>query len=108
MPPFLFARCMQILLLFLFVLSVNCTSMESQKRKPITQVIDAHKSEWMKMSGVVGVGETEKAGKGRSPVQAIMIMVDTLTPALKKKLPTNVDGYPVVIEEVGAVHPLSK
>jgi hypothetical protein len=76
---------------------------DSTKHRSLTEVLEAHKTGWMEIDGVVGVGETEKDHK-----PAIMIMVEKLTPTLKRKLPKKVDGYVVVIEEVGKVKPLTK
>jgi len=55
----------------------------------------------MKLRGVIGAGETKKDDR-----PAIMIFVDTLTDELRAKLPSEVEGYPVVIEQSGNVVPL--
>jgi hypothetical protein len=65
---------------------------------PIAKVLSSHTAEWMKMPGVIGTGETMHDGK-----PAIMIFVDTMTDELRQTLPTQVDGYPIVIEKTGSV-----
>ena len=76
-------------------------SVKSDSLKPVTTVLAEHTSEWMKILGVQGTGETKKDGK-----PAIMIFVDTLTPDLQSQLPSEVEGYPVVIQQSGAIHVL--
>ena len=68
------------------------------RTRTITEVLAAYTDEWMKIEGVQGTGQTEKNGK-----PALMILVDTLTPALSAKLPKVVEGYPVVIHQSGTV-----
>ncbi|MDP4199212.1 MAG: hypothetical protein Q8922_05575 [Bacteroidota bacterium] len=67
-------------------------------RRSITDVLAAHTDAWMRIEGVTGTGETQKAGK-----PAVMILVDSLTDSLRNKLPATVEGYPVVIETTGSI-----
>jgi len=71
--------------------------------KSISQVLATYTPEWMKISGVIGTGETKKDN-----APAIMIMVDTLTDSLRSSLPSSVEGYSVVIEQTGKVVPLNR
>ena len=104
---------MRTILVLIFTFTVSCTDMDSQKRPsrpvvgarpiPLAKVIESHKTEWMRIAGVNGVGETEKDGK-----PAVLILVDTLTKSLKSKLPSKADGYAIVIDEIGVVRPLPR
>lgn len=69
----------------------------------ITDVLAAHSVEWMKIPGVRGTGEGQKDGK-----RCVLIFVEKRTTALVRKLPKIVDGYPVVVKEVGKVKALEK
>ncbi len=67
--------------------------------KPISEVLANHTASWVSIPGVTGTGEGQNDGK-----PAIVIFVDVLTDSLRSKLPTNADGYEVVIKESGSVH----
>ena len=69
--------------------------------RSITEVLQAHTMEWLEIPGVVGTAEGRKNDK-----PAVMIMVQSLTPALRARFPKEIDGYPVVIEAVGEIIPL--
>lgn len=64
----------------------------------IEQAQKKHQAKIMKLTGVVGIGigevKTEKV---------IKVMVDKRTPELEKKIPKQIEGYPVVIEETGKI-----
>jgi hypothetical protein len=63
---------------------------------PIEEVLKHHTGSLMKIPGVVGTGQ------GLCEDQpCIKIFVATLTPELQAKIPTRLDGYPVVIENTG-------
>jgi hypothetical protein len=66
--------------------------------KPFSEVLADHTPVWMNIPGVTGTGEGQKDGK-----PAILIFVDSLSDSLKSQLPTDVEGYPVVIKETGKV-----
>jgi len=78
--------------------SAQTDSILMKSKRPISEVLAAHTPDWMKLTGVIGTGETRKDGK-----PAIMIFTDSLSPEAKAKLPTQVEGYPVVIQETGTV-----
>lgn len=62
----------------------------------IEQVLRAHTDQWMAIPGVVATGIGEQAGK-----PCIRVMVVRKTKDITTKIPAQVDGYPVVIEETG-------
>lgn len=70
----------------------------SDSLRPTSEVLASHTPDWMNIPGVTGTGEWQKDGK-----PAILIFVDSLTDSLKSQLPTEVEGYPVVIKESGKV-----
>jgi hypothetical protein len=82
----------------------HAISTMSNSLKPISEVLANHTPGWMNIPGVTGTGEGQKDGK-----PAILIFVDSLTDSLKSQLPTNVDGYSVMIKGSGRViaHPKS-
>ena len=68
---------------------------------PIDSFLATHADSWMMLPGVTGTGETQKDGK-----PAILILVDTLTDSLKARLPSEVKGYSVVIQQTGVIRAL--
>lgn len=59
---------------------------------------DRVKVELMAIPGVNGVGVTEANGK-----PAILILIASATPELTAALPHQIEGYPVVVMEVGEI-----
>lgn len=70
--------------------------------KHIDDVIREHSDSLMAIPGVVGLyhGEDEE---GRT---CLKVMVKERTPELERRLPKNIEGYPVVIEETGEIRPM--
>jgi hypothetical protein len=64
----------------------------------IYQVKEKHEFELMKIAGVSGVGIGEDA---RKPGLVIKVYVERNTPALKRQIPSEIEGYPVSIEQSG-------
>lgn len=64
----------------------------------IEQALDRHQPEIMALKGVTGVGIGLRDAK---PV--ILVMVETSTAELVDRLPSELDGHPVVIEAVGVI-----
>ena len=55
----------------------------------------------MALPGVVGTAQGEQDGK-----PCIMVLVVELTDVLKRQIPDNLGGYPVVVTETGEVRAL--
>ena len=70
-------------------------------RRTIEQVQETYQNRWMRLAGVVGVGIGALDGK---PV--LKVLVVKKTPELEQKIPPQVEGYPVVLEETGTIRAL--
>jgi hypothetical protein len=66
----------------------------------IEQVMAHHHDQLLAIPGVTGVGIGLKNGQ-----PAIVIMVNRLTLELKARLPQQLDGIPVVVEQSGVITP---
>ena len=64
----------------------------------IDEVVEKHQERLLNVSGVVGVGV---GGSEDAPV--IVIMVTGATTAMARKLPRQLDGYPVRVEKSGEI-----
>ncbi len=64
--------------------------------KPIEEVLKAHTAALMSIPGVVGTAQSLCGGK-----DCIHIYVVTMTPELEKRLPKNLEGYPVEVQVTG-------
>ena len=71
--------------------------------RDVKEVMDAHAAELMAIPGVVGV----YTGVLDDGTPCIKVMVKKRTPELQQKIPQNLEGVPVVIEETGEIRPLS-
>lgn len=71
--------------------------------KTIEQVLKEHTDHLMSISGVVGTGIGESQGKS-----CIMVFVIEDNPELRKKIPTQLDGFNIVIQETGEIRALEK
>ncbi|HVG33846.1 MAG TPA: hypothetical protein VM911_12230 [Pyrinomonadaceae bacterium] len=75
----------------------------SKKQRSIEKVKAAHEGKLMAIDGVQGVGIGQREdGDGL----AIKVYVDTMTRALKEKLPKQLEGHPVQVEVSGEFHAL--
>ena len=75
-----------------------------EKRMPtksIEQVLKEHTDAWMSIPGVVGTAIGELKGK-----PCIKILVVQKTEELTKKIPSQVEGFPVILEETGEIRAL--
>lgn len=103
--------------LIIFIMIIICAGCkypveEKQNKKPDTimqklpveQVIKNHSAEILAIPGVQGLyqGELENGDT------CITVMVDKKTDENEKEIPKKLDGYPVVIEETGKIHPINK
>ena len=71
--------------------------------KTIEQVLKDHTDEWMSIPGVVGTAIGEFKGKS-----CIRVFVAKKTEELNKKIPSRVEGFPVMIEETGEIRALER
>ena len=69
--------------------------------KPIETVLKEHTDNLMALPGVVGTGQGLSDGK-----PCIRVFVLKKTPALLDKIPSTIDGYPVVVDETGVIRAL--
>jgi hypothetical protein len=65
-------------------------------RKTIEEVLRAHTSMLMSIPGVVGTAQSLIEGQ-----PCIKVFVSRKTPELEQKIPKNLEGYQVVIQETG-------
>ena len=71
-------------------------------RKSITNVLEANTHMWMEIPGVNGTGE----GQDPNGNPAIIIFTDRDASEIQSKLPSEKDGYPIIIREICVVKPL--
>ncbi len=69
--------------------------------KTIVEVLKEHTEELMSIPGVVGIGQGLCNGK-----PCIKVLVIEKTPELAQKIPDNLEGYLVMIEETGDIRAL--
>ncbi len=107
-------RAIDFMLGLLVVLSsfnIGCkTNIKNNRAEPtamptrdINEVKEAHTAELMAIPGVVGV----YIGALDNGKLCIGVMVIKKTPELEKKIPKNLEGHPVEIEETGEIKPMS-
>lgn len=64
----------------------------------ISEVLAAHTDSLMAIPGVVGVGEGAVGGR-----PAVHVLVAELTDAIRRRLPAELEGYPVQVAESGVI-----
>ncbi len=64
----------------------------------IEKVLEQQREALMSRPEAVGVGIGERAGK-----PAIVLMVKRITPEALAGLPAEIDGHPLIVEEVGEI-----
>ena len=69
---------------------------KKMQAKTIEVVLEEHTDKWMSIPGVVGTAIGEYKGK-----PCIKIFVVKKTAELTKKIPSKIEGFPVVIQETG-------
>src|SRR3972149_8057021 len=72
------------------------SSENTMPSKPIKKVLEEHTNELMSIKGVIGTAEGLCNGK-----PCIKVYVIKKTRQLIQRIPTTLEGYPVVIEETG-------
>jgi hypothetical protein len=66
---------------------------------PIAEVLARHTPRLMALPGVVGTYE----GRGPGGAPRIVVMVERRDPALERRIPRRLEGWPVAVEETGPV-----
>jgi hypothetical protein len=69
----------------------------------IREVIKGHADRIMSIDGVVGIAR----GMSKDNQNCILILVIKDTPELRKRIPGQLEGYPVLIEETGEISAFS-
>jgi hypothetical protein len=92
-------------LLLLALLPAGCITRSSEApvdkdRPPLTEVLARHTPGLMAFPGVVGTAEA-RTDDGHP---CVLVLVERLTPELRRALPRALEGWPVRIEETGSVH----
>ena len=76
---------------------------ESMTGKTIEEVLSEHTDEWMLIEGVVGTAIGELNGE-----PCIKVFVIERTDELTEKIPPQVEGFLVVIQQTGEIHALEE
>ena len=95
---------MSCVLLFVFVIgNIQCNKEGEQPmvKKPIEEVLKTHTDHLMSIPGVVGTGIGESEGK-----PCIKVLVVKKTEEIEKKIPSELEGYKIVIDETGEIRAL--
>ena len=71
--------------------------------KTIEEVLEENTGRWMSISGVVGTAIGEFKGK-----PCIKILVVKKTPELTGKIPSTIEGFPVIIKQTGEIRALDQ
>ena len=74
---------------------------KAMTQKTIQKVLKAHTPELMSIPGVIGTAIGEKKGEA-----CITVLVIKKTPELVRKIPSRLEGYPVVIQKTGEIKAL--
>ena len=69
--------------------------------RSITKILNKYVDEWMSTPGVVGVGTSKHKDK-----PCILILASKKKKLLKGKIPSNIEGFKIIIEEVGEIRAL--
>ena len=69
--------------------------------RSIDDVLSTHTDSLMALPGVIGTAQGEQAGK-----PCVTVLVIELTDDLKRQIPGDLEGYPVVITESGEIRAL--
>jgi hypothetical protein len=71
--------------------------------KTIQQVQEEHTDAWMAIPGVVGTAIGQCEGR-----PCIVVMTASRTEQVRQRIPTEVEGYPVVVRYVGEIRALDE
>jgi len=75
----------------------------SMPEKAIEQVQQEHTDAWMAIPGVIGTAIGEHKGK-----PCILIFTASNTEQVRRRIPSTVEGYPVVIQHTGEIRALDQ
>jgi hypothetical protein len=89
--------------LAVFILAVSCMANQGEKTVAIEQVKEKYESKLMDIKGVVGVGIGSCESK-----PCIEVYLENESPALKEKIPNELEGFKVGTEVTGSVKALPK
>ena len=64
----------------------------------LADVLSRHTPSLMAISGVTGTGEGKRGAQS-----IIVVYVGQATPELRKRIPNEIEGYPVEVREIGKV-----
>jgi hypothetical protein len=89
----------QCVLTMLLILPTAAMSGEKQMTSSIEEVKKHHEMRLLELPGLVSVG----IGLAKCGQSAIVIGLDGPNPETVSQVPTELDGYPIVIQIVGAI-----
>ena len=75
----------------------------SMHQKTIREALETHAPELMSIPGVAGTAIGEHKGES-----CIIVMVIEMTPELTGKIPSTIEGFPVIIKQTGELKALDK
>jgi hypothetical protein len=89
-----------VALALLLPLLTRCTHRKDTDLPPptVTQVLERYSGRLMSLRGVVGTAEGSCEGR-----PCIVVLVNRITPALERRLPSSLEGIPVQVRETGRV-----
>jgi hypothetical protein len=76
---------------------------QTMPERTIEQVQEEHTDEWMAIPGVVGTAIGLSEGK-----PCIRIFTSSKPQQIREKIPSTIEGYPVIIEETGEFRALDQ
>ncbi len=71
--------------------------------KTVQRVQQEHTDEWMAISGVVGTAIGQQDGR-----PCILVLTASNTEQVRQKIPSSVEGYPIVVQHVGEIRALDE
>jgi len=93
-----------MIILFSAMASMSAQPNDTPTSRDINAVLRAHDQELLKLPGVVGVYV------GLLPdnkTQCLKVMLAQPNPKTEQALPKTLEGYPVLIEITGEIHPMN-
>ena len=78
--------------------AMNSGQTQHMTDKTIQQVQEEHTDEWMALPGVVGTALGQCQGK-----PCILVLTASNTEQVRQRIPSTVEGYPVLVQHIGEV-----